>query len=90
MNTIIRKISVGPVYPDGAIHYQVGSTQRLKDKRYKITHILLDTSLLELGKLAYNIYVENIPEDPNQPISSFLWKQVVDVPCVIENNINFE
>ena len=90
MNTIIRKISVGREYPDGSLHYQVGSKQILKRRKYVITHILMDRELLQLGKLGYNIYVKNIPEYEGEIVNEVLWKTVIDVTCVVENNIDFD
>lgn len=90
MNTIIRKISVGRDYPNGAIHYQVGSPQNLKHKRYEITSIKFDKELLELsGELAYNIYITNVPQE-GEPLQTVLWKTIVGVPVVIENNIDLD
>ena len=90
MNTIIRKISVGREYPDGAIHYQVGTFPKLKGKKYEITQILLDRELLQMGKLAYNVYVKNVKESSSDIVNEYLWKQVVDEPCVVENDLDFE
>lgn len=91
MNTVIRKISVGREYPNGSIHYQVGSFQNLKHKRYKITNIKLDKELLELcGQLAYNIYVENVPTDDGELVNIQLWKTIAGVPVVVENDIDLD
>lgn len=88
MNTIIRKISVGERYLDAVIHYQVGSIQRLKRKVYRITGIYLDSELFELGKVAYNVYVK---EETGTGFSAeVLWKTIMDVPVVVENNIDFD
>ena len=91
MNTVIRKISVGREYPNGAIHYQVGSVQNLKRAKYEIVSIVMDKDLLELtGELAYNIYIKNIPLTSDTPVNVQLWKTIVGVPVVVENNIDFE
>jgi hypothetical protein len=90
MNTIIRKISVGKEYPNGCIHYQLGSVVNLKGNKYKVSHILMDREAMALGKLIYNIYISNIPEYDNQPVSELLWKSIADVPVVVENNIDFD
>jgi hypothetical protein len=79
----IRKISVGKDYPDGVLHYQVGKTINLISNPYVITDILIDEDLLIQGKTVYNIYIANDK-------GKVLWKTIVDVPVVIENNINFE
>lgn len=90
MNTIIRKISVGRDYPNGAIHYQVGSVQNLKHKKYEITSIKFDKDLLELsGELGYNIYIKNIPTG-DEPVQTVLWKTVIGLPTVVENNIDLD
>lgn len=88
MNTIIRRISVGKGYPDGSLYFQVGSVQRLKNKVYEITGIYMDKELLELGKLAYNVYVKERTD--SSITAELLWKTIVDVPVVVENNIDFE
>lgn len=90
MNTIIRKISVGRDYPNGSLHYQVGSKQMLNRKPYKITGIYLDTELLEKDKVAYNIYIKKEAETSDEVVSEVLWKTVIDVPVVVENNIDFD
>ena len=88
--TIIRKISVGKEYPNGAIHYQVGSKQNLKGNQYEITSINLDKEVLErTGGMAYNIYIKNVPKG-DEPVSEILWKTIIGVPVIIENNIDFE
>lgn len=79
----IRKISVGKDYPDGVLHYQAGKVINLAGKPYEVTDILIDRELLEQGKAVYNIYIANDK-------GKVLWKTIVDVPVVIENNINFE
>lgn len=83
MNGQIRKISVGKDYPDGVLHYQVGKTINLADKPYEVTDIIIDVELLVQGKSVYNIYIAN-----NK--GKVLWKTIIDVPVVIENNINFD
>lgn len=80
----IRKISVGTGHPDQMMHYQVGKKYNLSGITYELTDILLDRELLNKGKLAYNIFIANSNE------GKVLWKTLVDVPMVIENNINFE
>jgi hypothetical protein len=80
----IRKISVGKDYPDGVLHYQVGKIINLAGTPYEVTNIIIDANILEKqGKAIYNIYIAN-------PKGKVLWKTIVDVPVVIEYNINFE
>lgn len=91
MNTVIRKISVGKEYPNGSIHYQVGSIQNLKGSRYEIVSITLDKELMQVtGNLAYNIFIKDAPRDSSVPTSVQLWKTISGVPVVIENNIDLE
>lgn len=79
----IRKISVGKNYPDGAIHYQVGKEMRLQGVQYTITQIVFNSKYAEEGKTAYDIFIAN-------EYGTVLWKTVVDLPVMVENNINFE
>jgi hypothetical protein len=89
MNTIIRKISVGKDYPNGSMHYQVGSRINLKGKPYTITSINVDKEVLErTGNMAYNIYITNVSVD-SEPVSTRLWKVIIGLPTVVENNIDF-
>lgn len=91
MNTVIRKISVGRDYPNGSIHYQVGSIQNLKKAKHEIVAINLDKDLLEkTGEVAYNIYIKNVPQTSETPVNVQLWKTIIGVPVVVENNIDFE
>ena len=80
----IRKISVGTGHPDNMMHYQVDKEYNLSGNRYKLTDIHIDRELLQIGKVAYNLYLQ----EPNG--AKVLWKQLIDVPVVVENNINFE
>lgn len=79
----IRKISVGKDYPDGVIHYQKGKQINLVGVPYTITDILINKEAKELGKVVYDIYIAN-------ENGKVLWKQVIDLPVVVENNINFD
>ncbi|NRA77264.1 MAG: hypothetical protein HRU18_03565 [Pseudoalteromonas sp.] len=80
----IRKISVGKGHPDDMMHYQVGKVYNLSGREYILSSILLDMDLLEKGKLAFNVYISSRGK------GTLLWKTVVDVPVIVENNINFE
>lgn len=82
MNTQIRKISVGNGHPDQMMHFQVGKEYNINNSRFTLTEILLETSLFEKGFLAYNLYVT----DGEVRV---LWKTLINVPMVIENNISF-
>jgi len=82
-NTIIRKVTVGKNYPDKAMHFQVGVEYNLQGVPYKLVQILENESLSERGHMAYDIFLENEGE-------VVLWKTLVDMPCIVENDINFE
>lgn len=73
----IRKISVGPDYKGGAMHYIVG--QRVLDNTGEIHLIKLDSN-----RLSVKIYVLT---DKKEVI---LWKEFTStIPIAIEYNINF-
>lgn len=78
----IRKISVGKDYPNNVIHYQVGGVHRLGGVEYTIS-LIKEVRDYEFGVLKYEIYIT----DYN---STVLWKTIVGVPVVIEDNISFE
>lgn len=82
MNTQIRKISVGNGHPDYMMHFQVGKVYTINNSQFTLTEIFLEPSLLEKGVLAYNLYVS----DGEVRV---LWKTLVDLPMIIENNISF-
>ena len=72
----IRKISIGPDYKSGAMHYIVG--QQVLDSSYKIHLIKLDINTMYI-----KIWIEKNDE-------ILLWKEFTDtVPVSIEYNINF-
>lgn len=77
--TDIRKISVGKDFPDKAIHYQVGK-QVNSHVIYKIT---VNKDLEAMGKLAFDIFLVS-------DHGAVLWKTIVDMPVVVENNIDFD
>jgi hypothetical protein len=83
MITDIRKLSVGRDFPDGAIHYQVGKNVNLQGIPYVVSKIAVNQELKFQGKTAYDIFLTN--EE-----GTVLWKTVVDMPVLVENNINFE
>ena len=73
----IRKISIGPDYKGGAMHYIVG--QPVLDNTYKIQVIKFEEAT---GN--YNIYIVNERDE------TFLWKRFNNqMPISIEFNINF-
>jgi len=80
----IRKISVGSGYPNGAIHYQVGQRKNILQGEYIISEIVFSYDV-KSEKYGYSVFIKN--EDDN---STVLWKRIVDMPVVIENDVNFE
>lgn len=73
----IRKISIGPDYKSGAMHYIVG--QKILNDTYEINCIKLDKS-----KDSIKIYIINDKEEV------LLWKEFnSSVPTSIEFNINY-
>lgn len=73
----IRKISIGPDYKNGAMHYIVG--QKVLSDSYEINCIKLDKS-----KDSIKIYIINDKEEV------LLWKEFnSSVPTSIEFNINY-
>lgn len=73
----IRKISIGPDYKGGAMHYIVG--QKVLNGAYEIIHILSNTT-----NQSIRIYIIN---DKKEVI---LWKEFSStIPTAIEFNIDF-
>jgi hypothetical protein len=74
----IRKISVGPDYKSGAMHYLVG--QPVLGGNY-IIHLIK----FRIEENAYQIYIEDSSEK-----EILLWKQFnTTMPVSLEYNINF-
>lgn len=74
----IRKISVGPDYKSGAMHYLVG--QPVLGGNY-IIHLIK----FSIEENAYQIYIEDSSEK-----EILLWKQFnITMPVSLEYNINF-
>ena len=74
----IRKISVGPDYKSGAMHYLVG--QPVLGSNY-IIHLIK----FSIEENAYQIYIEDSSEK-----EILLWKQFnTTMPVSLEYNINF-
>lgn len=87
MNTTqIRKISVGNGQPDDMMHYQVNKNYKINGRQFVLTDIILVRSLLEIGKISYELYVS----DATDMTVKVLWKTLIDLPMVIENNISFD
>jgi hypothetical protein len=73
----IRKISIGPDYKGGAMHYIAG--QKVLDSSHEI-HLIK----LNIDKKSFEVYVMN----GNNEV--FLWKEFTHtMPIVVEYNINF-
>ncbi len=76
MGALIRKISIGPDYKSGAMHYIVG--QDVLNNNYKI-HLIKYIS----ENSSFVIYIERQDE-------IILWKEFTStVPISVEYNINF-
>ena len=89
----IRKISVGPNFPDHAVHFQVGKAVLFdKDKGRKSHEVVGIEERQDItGRKTYDVYVENIPEDTGDIVSKVLWKTVsADMPIVVEYAIDFD
>jgi hypothetical protein len=73
----IRKISVGPDYKSGAMHYIVG--QKVLNETYEIHLIKLDSN-----NNSIKIYIINDKQEV------LLWKEFnSNIPLAIEHNINY-
>ncbi len=73
---VIRKISIGPDYKSGAMHYIAGQS------------ILNNSHVIHLIKFSKNNSIEIWIESDNSEI--ILWKEFTEsVPVSIEYNINF-
>ena len=73
----IRKISIGPDYKGGAMHYLTG--QKVLDGSHEL-HLIK----LNVDKKSFEVYVMN----GNNEV--FLWKEFTQMmPIVVEYNINF-
>lgn len=83
MRTDIRKISIGKDYPNGGMHYQVGKEIRLQGVPFIVSHFLLNEEYLQEGKKAFDVCIRNDE-------GTVIWKTLVDMPMVIENNVNFD
>tara|TARA_B110000444_G_C18847210_1_gene602849 strand:+ start:226 stop:456 length:231 start_codon:yes stop_codon:yes gene_type:complete len=76
MSALIRKISIGPDYKSGAMHYIVG--QDVLNSNYRI-HLIKYIS----ENSSFVIYIEKQDE-------VILWKKFTStVPISVEYNINF-
>jgi hypothetical protein len=73
----IRKISVGPDYKSGAMHYIVG--QKVLGDTYEIHLIKFDSD-----KMSIKIYIINDKQEV------LLWKEFnSNIPLSVEYNINY-
>ncbi len=80
---IIRKISIGKDYPNGAMHYQVGKTVNLQQVPYTI-HSIIERKKKDVSEPSvYDIYIAN--DD-----GKVKWKTVEHMPVLVENKIDFE
>lgn len=83
MTTDVRKLSVGKDYPDGAMHYQVGKPFKMNNTEYQVTRIGINEQYKKEGKTAYDVFLSDGD-------GAVIWKTIVDMPVIVENNINFE
>ena len=83
MQRDIRKISVGIGFPNESMHFQVGKPFILNSKSYTVSKIALNSDYEKKGKMAYDIFLSNGD-------CTVLWKTVVDIPVMIEDNIDFD
>lgn len=73
--SVIRKISVGPDYKSGSMHYVVG--QSVLSGTYKIH------SIKRLGINEFNVMIMN------DELEVVIWKSFVDMPVSVEYDIDF-
>lgn len=78
--SIIRKISTGVDFPNGAMHYQIGKSFRVQEEQLEVVRIAEE--LTKDGKVCYNIYIQGAD-------STILWKSLVGMPVHIEYDITF-
>ncbi len=74
----IRKISIGRDYKE-AMHYMVGTSVPLGNKA--ISDIIREVD--DEGEVNFLIYIKGNDE-------ILLWKNIVNMPCVIEYDLNFK
>lgn len=79
----IRKISIGLNYPDGVLHYQVGKEIFLTGKSFTISTI--NKKQNEKGQSIYEIVLHD-----DQFHSDFVWKEIENMPVVVEYFIDIE
>lgn len=72
---MIRKISIGSDYKD-AMHYTVGQYMRGSTI----------ASIKKINASHYEIWVSTQNEDTQSP-ETYLWKEVVNMPVVVERDI---
>jgi len=88
----VRKLSLGPNFPDGAVHYQAGKAifynKEQQRKTHEISHIVEEGD--ENGLTFFDIYIKNIPQN-GELVSEVLWKRVPQgMYTVVEYSIDFE
>lgn len=90
----VRKLSLGPNFPDGAVHYQVDRPVLYNKEEKRKTHLI--TSILEerddqTGITFFDIYIKNIPINEEEVVSTLLWKRVPQgIHTVVEYSIDFD
>lgn len=88
----IRRVSEGPNFPDGAVHFQVGKdviwNRQEGRKTHEISHIFEEKN--EMGLTLFHIYIKNKPLN-GELVSEVLWKTVPQgMYTVIEYAISSE
>jgi hypothetical protein len=88
--SLIRKLSVGPNFPNDAVHFQVDSPilydKKQKRKIFKVHSIEQEEYY---GEPVYRVYIEYIP---NKGESAYIkgWKRVhLSMPHVVEDRLDY-
>ena len=74
----IRKLSVGPNYPDGAIHYQFQKPVIWNKEQKRKTHVISDIHervCEKTGLTFFDIFIKNIPLN-GELVSEVKWKSI--------------
>lgn len=77
---VIRKLSVGKNFPDGAIHFIVGQHKKFNDKRYELVEI---KEYEDEGVICHDIYLKD-------EFSIVKWKTLRGQIVAVEYLIDFE
>lgn len=88
----VRKLSVGPNFPDKAVHYQVGRpviyNRDERRKTHEVSHILESEN--PQGLTVYEVWIKNMPLN-GELVSEVLWKIVPQgMHTVVEYAIDYD